>query len=131
MHENLGNASNASSPAFGQPSASASTVSLSTGAPTMPLPTGLLPPLVVDLDGTLIKTDLLVESACGLLRQDPLRRVADHLKLFDMVLQVMASPILPQNANERDSPRNSEKRVSTMSATNLATWQCGLPQGEP
>jgi len=29
-------------------------------------------PLVIDLDGTLIKTDLLVESVCSLLRQEPL-----------------------------------------------------------
>ena len=46
-------------------------MSLPTGAPPMPLPTSLLPPLVVDLDGTLIKTDLLVESVCILLRQEP------------------------------------------------------------
>jgi len=39
---------------------------------TTPLPAGLLSPLVVDLDGTLIKTDLLVESICGLLRKQPL-----------------------------------------------------------
>lgn len=38
----------------------------------MPLPATPLPPLVVDLDGTLIKTDLLVESVCSLLRQGPL-----------------------------------------------------------
>jgi len=60
--ESLGNASNALSPPLGQPSASAR---------TEPLP-GPLSPLVVDLDGTLIKTDLLVESVCSLLRQEPL-----------------------------------------------------------
>jgi 4-hydroxybenzoate polyprenyltransferase len=63
MHENLVNASSAPSPALGQPSASASILSV---------PTSLLPPLVVDLDGTLIKTDLLLESVCSLLRQEPL-----------------------------------------------------------
>ena len=63
MHENLVNASSAPSLALGQPSASARTVSV---------PIGLPPPLVVDLDGTLIKTDLLVESVCSLLRQEPL-----------------------------------------------------------
>src|SRR5271166_2763278 len=31
-----------------------------------------LPPLVVDLDGTLVKTDLLLESLFSLLRQKPL-----------------------------------------------------------
>jgi 4-hydroxybenzoate polyprenyltransferase len=63
MHENLVNASSALSPALGQPSASVRTVSV---------PIGLPPPLVVDLDGTLIKTDLLVECICSLLRQEPL-----------------------------------------------------------
>src|SRR6516164_465669 len=66
VHENLGNASNASSPPLGQPSASARTVAL----------LGPLSPLVVDLDGTLIKTDLLVESVCSLLRQEPLALMA-------------------------------------------------------
>jgi len=37
-----------------------------------PLPAGPSRPLVVDLDGTLIKTDLLLESVCRLLRQKPL-----------------------------------------------------------
>jgi 4-hydroxybenzoate polyprenyltransferase/phosphoserine phosphatase len=36
----------------------------------------LSPPLVVDLDGTLIKTDLLIESLGRLLRQDPLALLA-------------------------------------------------------
>jgi len=63
MHENLVNASSAPSPALGQPSASARTVSVPIGLPT---------PLVVDLDGTLIRTDLLLESVCNLLRQEPL-----------------------------------------------------------
>jgi 4-hydroxybenzoate polyprenyltransferase len=66
MHENLGNVSNASSPPLGQQSASPRTVPVS----------GPVPPLVVDLDGTLIKTDLLVESVCSLLRQEPLALVA-------------------------------------------------------
>ena len=39
---------------------------------TLPAPSSLLPPLVVDLDGTLIKTDLLLESLFSLLRQAPL-----------------------------------------------------------
>jgi 4-hydroxybenzoate polyprenyltransferase len=64
MHENLVNASGAPSPVLGQPSASARIVSVPAGV--------LLPPLVVDLDGTLIKTDLLLESVCSLLRQEPL-----------------------------------------------------------
>ncbi|MCY0966358.1 UbiA family prenyltransferase [Parathalassolituus penaei] len=34
--------------------------------------THITPPLVVDLDGTLISTDMLVESGLGLLRSDPL-----------------------------------------------------------
>ncbi len=41
-------------------------------AQTVALPASTLRPLVVDLDGTLIKTDLLLESVCRLLRQDPL-----------------------------------------------------------
>ena len=39
---------------------------------TLPAPSSLLPPLVVDLDGTLVKTDLLLESLFSLLRQAPL-----------------------------------------------------------
>ena len=62
MYENLVNASNAPSPALGQPSVAARTLS------ALPCP---LPPLVVDLDGTLIRTDLLVESVCSLVRQEP------------------------------------------------------------
>ena len=39
---------------------------------TLPAPSSLLPPLVVDLDGTLLKTDLFLESLFSLLRQAPL-----------------------------------------------------------
>ncbi len=39
---------------------------LTSGRPTTP------PPLIVDLDGTLVKTDLLVESFFALLKQNPL-----------------------------------------------------------
>ena len=39
------------------------------GLPNQQVPS---PPLVVDLDGTLIKTDLLVESSLALIRQNPL-----------------------------------------------------------
>jgi 4-hydroxybenzoate polyprenyltransferase/phosphoserine phosphatase len=63
MQENLVNASSVPSPALGQASASAHIVSTQTS---------LLTPLAVDLDGTLIKTDLLLESVCSLLRQQPL-----------------------------------------------------------
>jgi 4-hydroxybenzoate polyprenyltransferase len=73
MHENLANASSTPSPALGQSSASARIASV---------PTSLLPPLVVDLDGTLIKTDLLLESVCSLLRQEPLALFALPIWLF-------------------------------------------------
>ena len=63
MHENLVNTSAAPSPALEQPSTTVRVVSA---------PATALPPLVVDLDGTLIKTDLLLESLCSLLRQEPL-----------------------------------------------------------
>jgi len=39
---------------------------------TLSAPACLLPPLVVDLDGTLVKSDLLLESLFSLLRQAPL-----------------------------------------------------------
>src|SRR5271165_2662471 len=39
-------------------------------------PSSVLPPLVVDLDGTLLKTDLLLESFFSLLRQAPLAALA-------------------------------------------------------
>ena len=67
LHENLVNPTNAPSPALGQPSAI---------APTVRVPIGPPPPLVVDLDGTLIKTDLLLESVCSLLRREPLALLA-------------------------------------------------------
>ena len=47
------------------------------GARLAPVAANLAPPLVVDLDGTLIKTDLLIESLGRLLRQEP-------LALFDL-----------------------------------------------
>lgn len=78
MHENLVNANTAPSPALGQPSASTPIVSVTTVSVT----TSLLPPLVVDLDGTLIKTDLLLESVCSLLRQEPLALFALPLWLL-------------------------------------------------
>jgi 4-hydroxybenzoate polyprenyltransferase len=37
-----------------------------------PAPSSLLPPLVVDLDGTLVKTNLLLESLLSMLRHSPL-----------------------------------------------------------
>src|SRR6516165_9331613 len=48
-------------------------------APVAPAPA---PPLVVDLDGTLIETDLLVESIARLLRQRPLTLLALPLWLL-------------------------------------------------
>jgi 4-hydroxybenzoate polyprenyltransferase len=63
MRENLVNAANAVRPAPRQQGASAQPV---------PLAAKPSPPLVVDLDGTLIKTDLLVESVCSRLAQEPL-----------------------------------------------------------
>jgi len=48
----------------------------STKVRNVPSPAGPLPALVVDLDGTLIKTDLLLESVCRLLRQEPLALLA-------------------------------------------------------
>jgi 4-hydroxybenzoate polyprenyltransferase/phosphoserine phosphatase len=55
---------------------SASNLVLEERSRSVPLPAVPLPPLVVDLDGTLIKTDLLVESVCRLLRQKPLALLA-------------------------------------------------------
>ena len=57
------NANSALSRAIEQPSATVQ---------ALPLPSIPVLPLVVDLDGTLIKTDLLQESVCGLMRQAPL-----------------------------------------------------------
>src|SRR5262252_10057894 len=131
MHEHLRNASNASSPTFGQQSASASTAPVPTGAPAVPLPTGaatlplpasLLPPLVADLDGTLIRTDLLVESVCVLLRQEPLalfalpawllkgraqlkREIARRVQL-DATLLPYRSDLLDYLRTERDKGRS-------------------------
>jgi len=62
MHEKTMNVERASIPALEEQSTRVRNVSL---------PAGPLPPLVVDLDGTLIKTDLLLESICILLREAP------------------------------------------------------------
>ena len=43
---------------------------------TMPVARATVPPLVVDLDGTLLETDLLIESVVQLLRQSPLTFLA-------------------------------------------------------
>lgn len=45
-------------------------------------PTGAQPPLFVDLDGTLVGTDLLVESAVGLLKRHPLQALRMPLWLL-------------------------------------------------
>ena len=49
---------------------------------TLPAPFSLLPPRVVDLDGTLVKTDLLLESLLSLLRYSPLYIFALPFWLF-------------------------------------------------
>lgn len=51
-------------------------------AQTLPSPASGLPPLVVDLDGTLIRTDLLAESICRLLLQEPLAMLATPIWLL-------------------------------------------------
>jgi len=73
MHDNLVNASSAPNTTLGQPSAGTRFVSFQASLPT---------PLVVDLDGTLIKTDLLLESICRLMRQKPLALFALPLWLL-------------------------------------------------
>ena len=50
--------------------------------PSPPMAANLACPLVVDLDGTLIKTDLLIESVARLLRQEPLAFLAVPLWLL-------------------------------------------------
>ena len=73
MHDNLVNTRSAPNTVLGEPSASAR---------ILPFPTSLLPPLVVDLDGTLIRTDLLLESICKLMKQNPLALFALPLWLL-------------------------------------------------
>ena len=63
MHDNIVNTRSTPNAVLGEPSASAR---------ILPFPTSLLPPLVVDLDGTLIRTDLLLETICKLMKQNPL-----------------------------------------------------------
>jgi len=81
----------------------------------------LLPPLVVDLDGTLIKTDLLLESVCRLLREAPLvlfalpvwllrgrahlkREIAKHIRLDPALLPYRAA-LLDYLRAEREKGR--------------------------
>ena len=139
MHENVVNACSAPSPALGQPGASAGIVSV---------PTSLLPPLVVDLDGTLIKTDLLLESVCSLLRQEPLALFAlpiwllkgrAHLKR-EIAQRVQLDPaLLPYRAElldylraEHDKGRSiilataSDERFATQVADHLTLFDMVL-----
>jgi 4-hydroxybenzoate polyprenyltransferase/phosphoserine phosphatase len=92
-----------------------------------PLPAGPLPPLVVDLDGTLIQTDLLLESVCRLLRQKPLAFFAlpvwllkgrAHLKR-EIASRVRIDPeLLPYRADLLDYLRaESDKGRSIVLAT--------------
>src|ERR1700739_1016835 len=137
MHENLVNASTAPSPALGQPSASTPIVSVT----TLSLPTSLLPALIVDLDGTLIKTDLLLESICTLLRQEPLalfalpfwllkgrahlkREIAQRVQL-DPALLPYRTELLDYLRSEHDKGRSivlataSDERFATRVADHL------------
>ena len=139
MHENLLNASRAPSPALGPASVSARIV---------PLPARPLPPLVVDLDGTLIKTDLLLESVCSLLRQEPLALFAlpiwllkgrAHLKReiaqrvqFDPALLPYRTELLDYLRAEHDKGRSiilataSDERFATQVADHLTLFDMVL-----
>jgi 4-hydroxybenzoate polyprenyltransferase len=139
MHENVVNASSAPSPALGQPGTSAGIVSV---------PTRLLPPLVVDLDGTLIKTDLLLESVCSLLRQEPLalfalpiwllkgrahlkREIAQRVQL-DPALLPYRTELLDYVRAEHDKGRSiilataSDERFATQVADHLTLFDMVL-----
>jgi 4-hydroxybenzoate polyprenyltransferase len=139
MHENVVNASSAPSPALGQPGTSAGIVSV---------PTRLLPPLVVDLDGTLIKTDLLLESVCSLLRQEPLalfalpiwllkgrahlkREIAQRVQL-DAALLPYRTELLDYLRAEHDKGRSiilataSDERFATQVADHLTLFDMVL-----
>jgi 4-hydroxybenzoate polyprenyltransferase len=139
MHENVVNASSAPSPALGQPGAGAGIVSV---------PTRLLPPLVVDLDGTLIKTDLLLESVCSLLRQEPLalfalpiwllkgrahvkREIAQRVQL-DPALLPYRTELLDYLRAEHDKGRSiilataSDERFATQVADHLTLFDMVL-----
>jgi 4-hydroxybenzoate polyprenyltransferase/phosphoserine phosphatase len=133
------NSSGAPSPALGQPGPSAGTVSV---------PTRLLPPLVVDLDGTLIKTDLLLESVCSLLRQEPLalfalpiwllkgrahlkREIAQRVQL-DPALLPYRTELLDYLRAEHDKGRSiilataSDERFATQVADHLTLFDMVL-----
>ena len=139
MHENVVNASGAPSPALGQPGASAGIVSV---------PTRLPPPLVVDLDGTLVKTDLLLESVCSLLRQEPLalfalpiwllkgrahlkREIAQRVQL-DPALLPYRTELLDYLRAEHDKGRSiilataSDERFATQVADHLTLFDMVL-----
>jgi 4-hydroxybenzoate polyprenyltransferase len=139
MHENVVNASSAPGPALAQPGASWGFVSV---------PTGLLPPLVVDLDGTLIKTDLLLESVCSLLRQEPLalfalpiwllkgrahlkREIAQRVQL-DPALLPYRTELLDYLRAEHDKGRSiilataSDERFATQVADHLTLFDMVL-----
>jgi 4-hydroxybenzoate polyprenyltransferase len=139
MNENVMNASSAPNPALGQPGASAGFGSV---------PTRLLPPLVVDLDGTLIKTDLLLESVCNLLRQEPLalfalpiwllkgraqlkRKIAQRVQL-DPALLPYRTELLDYLRSEHDTGRSiilataSDERFAQQVADHLTLFDMVL-----
>jgi 4-hydroxybenzoate polyprenyltransferase len=113
-----------------------------------PLPASPLRPLVVDLDGTLVKTDLLVESICGLLRQQPLALFAlpiwllkgrAHLKAeiaqriqLDPTLLPYRAPLLDYLRAEHDKGRSivlataSDQRFAKQVANHLKLFDLVL-----
>jgi 4-hydroxybenzoate polyprenyltransferase len=127
---------------------SASNLVLEERSRSVPLPAVPLPPLVVDLDGTLIKTDLLVESVCRLLRQKPLallampfwllkgrarlkREIAGHVQL-DAALLPYRTPLLEYLRAERGMGRQiilatgSDERFAKQVADHLKLFDLVL-----
>lgn len=96
-----------------------------------PAATAGLRPLIVDLDGTLLKTDLLVESFLALLARDPLAalgavaalrggRAALKARLADLsVLDLHSMPVDPAVAAVIARHREQGGRVYVASASDV------------
>jgi len=108
---------------------------------SVPAASAPLPPLVVDLDGTLVETDLLIESIARLLRQEPLalfalpgwllkgraylkRQIAQRVEI-DPTLLPYRTALLDYVRAERDKGRSivlataSDERFASQVAAHL------------
>ena len=107
------------------------TVGTSAADDTQPIASTTARPLVVDLDGTLIKTDLLVESFLSLVSKSPLNAIGALMALFkgkaalkarladQAVLDMATMPLNPAVCDVIAARRASGAEIAIASASDL------------